>query len=121
MSFHEDGDGFPGGSQVSRLHQPVVQPRVVDDLSRMPKQFSNPAEDHRLLRVVLQDLLALLTQLLNHGRYLFVQVRVLRVHPVELLLVRLLRQLPENVSGSAVVQGLVCSPGDVLELEVLGM
>ena len=81
----------------------------------MPNQFPDPAEDHRLLRVILPDLLPLLTQLLSHGRYLRVQVSALRFHLVELLPVRPLRQLLENVSGSTVVQSLVRSP------EVLGL
>ena len=38
---------------------------------------------------------------------------------VELLLVRPVRQLPEYVSGAAVVEGLVDSPGDVLQPVVL--
>ena len=53
---------------------------------------------------------------------------VLRLHPLELLLrlveffpVRLVRQLSEYVSGSAVIQCLVGSPGDVFQSVVLVM
>ena len=58
---------MPSGSWLSGFHQLIVQPRLVDDLTRMPNQFPDPAEDHCLLCVVLSDLLALLTQFLSHG------------------------------------------------------
>ncbi len=41
------------------------------------------------------------------------------VDPVELLPVRPVCQLPEYVSGAAVVEGFVDSPGDVLQPMVL--
>jgi hypothetical protein len=117
-----------GGNWFSGFHQLIVQPCLVDDLARMPNEFPDPAKDHRLLCVVLPDLFALLTQFLNHGCHLCVQVRVLRLDLVELLLrlvqflpVRPLRQLPEDVSGSAVIQRLVAPPGDVLQLVILGL
>ena len=92
---------------------------LVDDLCRMPHQLPDPAKDHCLLRVVLPDFLALLTRLLSHGRYLRDEVSVFCLGLLELLLVRPLCQLPENIFGSAVVQGLVRSPGDVFQPEVL--
>ena len=92
---------------------------LVDDLCRMPHQLPDPAEDHCLLRVVLPDFLALLSQLLGHGRYLGGEVSVFRFGLLELLPVRPLRQLPEDIAGSVVVQGLVRSPGDVFQPEVL--
>ena len=51
----------------------------------MPNQFPDPSEDDRLLCVVLPDLLAFLTLILSHGRYLRVQVSILRLHLVEVL------------------------------------
>jgi hypothetical protein len=94
----------------------------------MPNEFPDPAKDHCLLCVVLPDLLALLTQLLSHGCHLCVQVRVLCLGLVELLLrlvqflpVSPLRQFPEDVLGSAVIQRLVGSPGDVLQPVILGL
>ena len=108
-----------GGSWLSGCYHPVVQVGFVDDLRRMSYHFPDPAEDHRLLRVVLPDLLALLTQLLSHGSNLRGEVRVLRLYLLELLPVRSLCQLSEDVSESAIVQGLVGSPGDVLQPGVL--
>ena len=94
----------------------------------MPNEFPDPTEDHCLLFVVLPDLLALLTQLLSHICPLCVQVRVLHLDLVELLLrlvqflpVRPLRQLPEDVFGSTVIQRLVGPLGDVLQLVILGL
>jgi hypothetical protein len=81
--------------------------------------FPDPTEDHRLLCVVLPELFTLLTQLLSHGSNMRGEVRVLRFHMFELLLVRSLRQFPEDVFGSATVQGLVGSPGDMLQPGVL--
>ena len=119
--FHEDGKGFLGGSQFSRLHHPVIEVRLVDDLSRMSHQLPDLAEDHRMFRVVLPDLFVLLTKLLSHCRYLCRQLSILRLHLLELLLIRPLCQFPKDIFGSAVVQGLVCSPGDVLKSVVLGL
>ena len=76
--------------------------------------------------MVLPDLVSLPTQLLGHGGHLCVQVGVLRADPVELLLhlvellpVPLVSQLPQYVSGAAVVEGLVHFPGDVFQPVVL--
>ena len=77
--------------------------RIIFYVSRMPHQLPNPAEDHCLLRVVLSDFLAFLTQLLSHGHYMCYQVSIFRLRLLKLFLVCLLRHLPEDISGSAVV------------------
>ena len=103
-----------GGSQISGFHQLVVQPRLVEDFSRMP--YSSRI---RLKTTVLPNFRALLTQPLNHGRYLRGQVSVLHLHLLELQPVRHVRQFPQDISRFAVVQSLVRSPGDVLQPELL--
>ena len=104
----------------------IVQPGFVDSLGRLSDQFSDPLENHRMLRVVFLDLFTLLAQFLSHGGHLRVEVCVVRLDLVELLLrlvkllpVRTVSQLSEDVSGDVVVQGLVRSPGDVLQLVLL--
>ena len=94
----------------------------------MPHQLPDSVEYHRMLCVVLPDILALLTQLLSHSCHLCVQVAILRLQLVKLLvdLVELLPvcplcQLSEDVFGSAIIQRLVGTPGDVLQLVVLGL
>jgi hypothetical protein len=96
-----------GESWFSKCHHPVVQLGLVDDLRRMSHHRPDPGEDHRLLCVVLPDLHTLLNQLLSHGINLRGEVCVLRFHLFELLPVRSLRQFPEDVSGSVIVQGRV--------------
>ena len=106
----------------------IVQPSLGDGLCRLSIQLPDPLEDHRLFCVVFPDLLAFPAQLLGHGGYPRVEVRILRLDLfelpfclVKLLSVRPLRQLPEDVSGSAVIQRLIRSPSDVLQPIVLGM
>ena len=112
---------MPGGSRFSGLHHPVIEVRLVDDLSRMSHQLSDPAEDQRMFRVVLPDLFALLNQFMSHCRYRCRQQSILRVHQLKFLLIRPLRQLLEDIYGSVVVQGHVRSPGDVLQSVELGL
>ena len=50
---------------------------------RVSNELSNLAEDHRMLRVVLPDLLTLLAQILSHTYHLGVYVGVLRRHLLE--------------------------------------
>ena len=71
--------------------------------------------------MVLLDLLALLVQLLSHSSHLCVEVRILRFDLVEFLLglvkffpIPCLCQFPEDISGAAVVQGVVGSTSDML-------
>ena len=106
----------------------IIHPGLGDGLCRLPDQLPDPLEDHLLFRVVLPDLLVFPAQLLGHGGHLCVEVHILRLDLlelpfclVELLPVRPLCQLPEDVSGSTVVERLVCSPGDVLQPVVLGL
>ena len=124
--FHKDGDGLPGLKRICGLHEFIVQSGFVDSLGQLSNQFSDPFEHHCQLCMVLPDLFTLLVQLLRHGGHLRVEVCVFRLELVELLLrlvklfpIRHVSQLSEDVFGAAVVQGLVHSPGDVLQLVVL--
>ena len=69
---------------------------------------------HTLLRFSKEHIIFYLTAILR-------QLSILRLRLLELLPVRPLRQLPEDIFGSAIIQGLVCSPNDVLQPEVLGL
>ena len=76
--------------------------------------------------MVLPDLLTLLAQLLSHGGHLCIKVGVFRpdlfelpLCLVDLLLVRPLCQLSEDVSRAAVVQRFVGSLSDVLQPIIL--
>ena len=111
---------------IRRLEEFVVQPSFGDSFGRLSDELPDSLEHHCVLCVVIPDLVRLPVQLLQHGGHLGVQVGVLRVDPIELLLrqveflpVRPVCQLPEYVSGAAVVEGLVHSPGDVLQPVVL--
>ena len=115
-----------GGSWISRFHQLVVKTGFVGHFGRLSNQLPDPFEDHGMFRMVLPDLFALLAQLLSHSGHLRVEVRVLRLDLVEFFLghvklfpIRCLRQFSENVSGSTVVQGVVGSPGDMVQPVVL--
>ena len=110
-----------GGSRVSGFHHPVIEVRLVDDLSRMSHELPDPTEDHRLFRVVFPNFFALLTQLLSHGRHMCRQLSIFHLQLLELLPIRSLLQIPKDISDSAVVQGPVCSPCDVLQLVILGL
>ena len=124
--FHEDGSGLLGLERICGLQDFIVQPGFVDSLGRLADQFLDPLEHHCLLRVVLLDLFTFSVQLLRYGGNMRVEVCIFRLDLVELLLrlvklllIRPVSQLSEDVSGAAVVQGLVHSPGDVLQPVVL--
>ena len=106
----------------------VVHTVFVDDLGWLSDRFPDSSEDHRLLRVVLPDLLTLLAQILSHGGHLCVEVGVLRLDLfelplclVKLLSIRPLCKLLKDVSGAAVVQRCVGSPSDVLQPVILSL
>jgi hypothetical protein len=77
--------------------------------ARMPNEFPDLVEDHRLFRVVLSDFFVLLSQFCRHGRHLCMEVRVIRLGQVKLPLYLLqllsggcpLGNFPDDVSGSA--------------------
>ena len=88
----------------------------------MPNELPDSAKYHRFLRVVFSDFLALLSQLLRHGGHL--RVKVCIFHPalvelppclVQLLPIRPLGYLPEDISGSASSQCQAGPFGDVLQ------
>jgi hypothetical protein len=107
--LYEDGDGLFGGFWVSFFPQLIVQLGFGHHFARMPNEFPDLLEDHRLFRVVLPDFFVLLFQFLRHGRHLCVEVRVIRLGQVELPLYLLqllpggcpLGNFPDDVSGSA--------------------
>ena len=86
--FHQDGEGLLSRSWLSGCHHPVVQVGFVDDLRRMSHHFPDPAKNHRQLRVVISNLLIVLTQLLSHGNTLRGEVCILPLYLLELLPVR---------------------------------
>jgi hypothetical protein len=94
----------------------------------MANEFSDLGENHCLLRMIFPDLLVLLPQFFCHQRHLCVQVGIIRLglfeillHLVELFLVRPLRNLPKNVSGSTGSQRRAGPSGDELQPVVLGL
>ncbi len=126
--LHKDGKGLSSVDGISGFYDVIIEPGLGDGLCRLPDQVPDPLEDHRMLRVVLPDFFILPAQLLGHGRHLRVEVGVLRLDllelpfgVVELPPVRPLGQFPEDVSGSAVVERLVRSPGNMLQPVVLGL
>ena len=66
-------------------------------------QFPDSAQDHGMFRLVLPDLLALLDELPRHGGHLRCDLGLFRLQGLYLLPIRLLGQLPENISRSTVV------------------
>ena len=124
--LHEDREGLPGLERIHRFDEFIVKSGLGDSLGWLSDEVPDPLEHQRLLCVVLPDLIRLPIHLLRHGCHLSIQVGVFRIDSIKLLFrqvelppVRPVRQLPEYVSGSAVVESLVHSSGDVLQPVVL--
>lgn len=69
--------------------------------------------------MVAKDLFIFLRKLSVHRYHLCHQLGLLDLQCLDLRRIRLLRQLPKDVNGSAVVQCLAHAPGDVLQSEKL--